>query len=80
MEERIKQKNVIWLYRSRVEENWLATILIECVRVQSWLNHNQGIANILMIQYVPVKGRLVRRIVEHLEELASSLVKQELWV
>ena len=59
VEESVQQKDVGGLDRSRVEQDWLATILIESVGIQCGLDHNQRVADILVVENMPVEGSLI---------------------
>ena len=80
MEEGVQQKNVIRLDRGRVEQDRLAPLLIKRIRVEGRLNHDERAADVLVVENMTIEGRLVRRIVEDLQELASAKVKHELWI
>jgi len=54
--------------------------LIERVGVEGGLNHDERIAHVFVIQHVPIEGRLVRRVVENLQKLASTQVEHELGI
>ena len=80
MEEGIQKKNVSRLNGCGVEEDWLTAFLIESVGVQCWLNHDQRVAHILVVENVAIESSFIRRVVENLEELTSSQVEHELRV
>jgi len=54
LEECVHEENSIWLDAGCVQEDrlWGA---IETVAVENWLNHDQGLGQILPVQHVPVK-------------------------
>jgi hypothetical protein len=69
VEEGVKQQNRLGLDRTGVEQYRLTAFVIEAVAVQCWLNHDEGVADILVVQDVTVEGGLIGRVVEDLQEL-----------
>ena len=59
VEEGVQQKNRLRLNRSRVQQHRNSALLIECVRVQSRLDHDQRIRYVFVIQHMAVKRSLV---------------------
>lgn len=41
---------------------------VEGVRVEDWLDHDQGLGQVLSHKVVPVVGGLIWTVVEHLQE------------
>lgn len=41
---------------------------VEGVSVQDWLDHDEGLGQVLPVELVAVVGALVRTVVEHLEK------------
>jgi len=68
VEECIEKEDSLGLDRRRIEEYWLAALVIEAVAVERGLNHNERVADVLVVQDVSDKGSLVGRVVEDLEE------------
>lgn len=54
--------------------------MVEAVAVECWLNHDEGVANILVVQDVTVEGSFVGRVVEDLQELRPTKMEHELRV
>lgn len=59
VEEGVQQENRLRLDRCRVEQHRYSTLLIECVRVQSRLDHDQRIRYVFMVQHMAVECSLV---------------------
>lgn len=68
VEEGVEKEDGLGLNRGRIEEDWLATLVIEAVAVERGLDHNERVADILVVQDVSDKSSLVGRVVEDLEE------------
>ena len=69
VEEGVEKEDGLGLDRGRVEENRLAALVIEAVAVERRLNHNERVADILVVQDVSDESSLIGRVVEDLEEL-----------
>lgn len=80
MEESVEEKDVCGLNRGRVQEYWLAALVLQRVRFKSRLNHDQGVPNVFMIEHMSVKSGFIWGIVKHLQELASAQMEHELRV
>ena len=79
VEKGIEKEDDVRLDRDRVEEDRLRWC-IERVRYQRRLDHDQRIVHVRLVQNVPVERRLVRAVVEHLEELTPPQVEHKLGV
>ena len=80
LEEGVEEQDMCWLDRSGVKKHRYTLLLIKRIGVESGLDHDKRISNILMIQHVSIERSLVRRIVEDLQELTSSEMEHELRV
>lgn len=80
VEEGIEEKDVGRLNGSRIQKNRLAALMLQGVRIQCGLDHDKGIPRVFVVENMPVEGRLVRRVVEHLQELASPEMEHKLGV
>lgn len=79
LEKRVHEKNSIGLNRRRVQKNWFRGS-VEGVSIQNGLNHDETLGQILTIQTSSIERRLIRRIVEHLQELRTTQVEHELGI
>lgn len=79
LEEGVHQQYPVGLYGAGVQQDGLGGP-VEAVTVQDGLDHDQRLGEVLAHQHVPVEGRLVGRVVEHLEELRPPQVVHELGV
>ena len=80
VEEGVEEEDVGRLDRGGIQEHRLSALLIKCVRVEGGLDHDERVADIFVVEDMPVECRLVRRVVEDLQELTPSQVEHELWV
>jgi hypothetical protein len=80
VEECIEEENSVGLDRLRVKQNSFGFLPVNLVLIECWLNHDQAVADIFVIQHVPVECRFVGRVVENLKELASTEMEHELRV
>ena len=79
VEKCVEQQNDIGADRDGIEQDGVR-VSVESVRHEGRLNHDQRIVDIGVVQDVSVKGRLVWRVVEHLEELRTTKMEHELRV
>ena len=54
--------------------------MVEVVAVKCGLDHDERVANVLVVENVPVEGCLIGRVVEDLQELRTTQVEHELRV
>ena len=80
VEEGVEEEDVVGLDRHRIEQDRLAPVLVERVRVERRLDHDQAVGDVVVVERVSVEGRLVRGVVEDVQELAPSEVVHELRV
>lgn len=80
MEEGVEEEDGLVLDRGRVEEHGLAAFVVEAVAVERGLDHDERVADVLVVEDVAVEGRLVGGVVEDLQELRATEMEHELWV
>lgn len=67
LEEGVHQQNAIWKDTTAVQENrlWRA---VERVRVEDGLDHDERLRQVLSHELMPIVGRLIGTVIEHLQE------------
>jgi len=79
VEKGVQEKNDIILDGNAIEKDGLWRD-VESIRHKSWLNHNQRVVDILLVEYMPIESGLIRTVVEYLQKLTSSQMEHELGV
>lgn len=51
---------------------------VEGISIQDWLDHDEGLSQVLPVELVAVVGALVRTVVKHLQEGRPTQVEHEL--
>jgi hypothetical protein len=59
VEESVEEEDSFGLDGGGIQEHRLAALVIEAVAIEGGLNHNEGVANVLVIQDVSIEGCLV---------------------
>ena len=76
MEETIQQQDRLGLDRARVQQHGDRAVLVEGVRVERGLDHDEGVADVFVVEDVPVEGRFVGGVVEDLRIEHISIVSE----
>jgi len=69
VEESVQEEDGLSLDRRGIEQYRLTAFVVEAVTVKSGLDHDERVADVLVIQHVSVESGLIGRVIENLEEL-----------
>lgn len=79
VEEGVKKEDDVGADGDRVEQNWMR-VLVKCVAHQCWLDHDERVVDISLVENMAVECCLIWRVVEYLQELRATEVEHELRV